>query len=330
MFNININENASLTAYLKKLGWLRNDEEILEVSKPGEGNMNLVLRIRTATRSFILKQSRDYVEKYPQVPAPANRALVEGAFYEKIQSDEVISQLMPQLMGMDSSSHVLLLEDLGPTRDYSFLYQGNARLSPEEIGLLTSYLSRLHGAFYQTVPGNELLNLAMCQLNHEHLFQYPFVADNGLNLDGVLAGLQQAAAPYQADQALKEKIAQLGEWYLSPGHALLHGDFYPGSWVNSPQGLKIIDPEFCFFGPPEFDLGVMMAHLKITGHEPSLIDYVRQHYQAPEPIDQALLQGFTGVEIMRRLIGLAQLPLQLDLSARKHLLAEAYQLIMHQ
>jgi 5-methylthioribose kinase len=32
--------------------------------------MNCVLRIETAARSFIIKQSRGYVERYPQIAAP--------------------------------------------------------------------------------------------------------------------------------------------------------------------------------------------------------------------------------------------------------------------
>jgi 5-methylthioribose kinase len=41
--------------------------------------------VETATRSFIVKQSRGYVEKYPQVLAPASRVLTEGAFIKKLR-----------------------------------------------------------------------------------------------------------------------------------------------------------------------------------------------------------------------------------------------------
>jgi 5-methylthioribose kinase len=41
--------------------------------------MNCVLRVETATRSFIVKQSRGYVEKYLKF-WPLLRVLTEGAF----------------------------------------------------------------------------------------------------------------------------------------------------------------------------------------------------------------------------------------------------------
>ena len=44
------------------------------------------LRVQTAERSFILKQSRPWVEKYPAIPAPEERVLVEAAFYEPLSA----------------------------------------------------------------------------------------------------------------------------------------------------------------------------------------------------------------------------------------------------
>jgi 5-methylthioribose kinase len=96
MFILNANEPKELAAYLQQLKWLDEQETIVSLSKPGEGNMNCVLRVETATRSFIVKQSRGYVEKYPQVLAPASRVLTEGAFIKKLLADTV-QQIMPKL-----------------------------------------------------------------------------------------------------------------------------------------------------------------------------------------------------------------------------------------
>jgi 5-methylthioribose kinase len=37
-----------LAAYLQQLKWLDEQETIVSLSKPGEGNMNCVLRVETA------------------------------------------------------------------------------------------------------------------------------------------------------------------------------------------------------------------------------------------------------------------------------------------
>jgi 5-methylthioribose kinase len=47
----------------------------------------------------------------------------------------------------------------------------------------------------------------------------------------------------------------------------------------------------------------------------------------PQPIDIALYSKMTGIEIFRRIIGLAQLPLNRTLDEKKDMLAFAHKLI---
>ena len=328
MFVLDAKEIHSLTSYLQSQGWLSAGEEIKEASKPGAGNMNYVLRVISSNRSFIVKQSKGYVEKYPEIAAPETRVLVEGAFYKKTKTDCEIKKYMPSLIGIDSINNIIALEDLGQTNDYTHLYGMDTKLLASEIQSLTNYLTHLHQTFYKDETDDEFLNIELRTLNHLHIFIYPFMEDNGFNLDTIQAGLQVAAIPYKTDSELKSRILEVGKIYLSKGHYLLHGDFYPGSWVRSKNGLKVIDPEFCFYGPLEFDLGVMMAHLIMTKHDDALLNSVYTHYHSKEAINKTLLQQFIGIEIMRRLIGLAQLPVALDITAKKELLHYARQLII--
>ena len=330
MFHLNAAEPQQLTEYLQEKGWLGPDETIQTAAKPGEGNMNYVLRIDTGARTFIVKQSRPYVEKYPQVPAPAERVLVEGAFYRKTASNAAIRETMPALLGLDPDNYILVLEDLGEARDFTFLYQQGAVLHPEQLTALTTYMQALHESFVQPEPTDEVLaNRAMRTLNHEHIFYFPYLEDNGFNLDQVLPGLQELSMPYRRDNDLKKRIQELGTTYLSDGKYLLHGDYYPGSWLNTSGGVKVIDPEFCFYGHREFDAGVLLAHLYLSEQDSGLPAVFQTAYAAYSDLNQRLLSGFTGVEIMRRLIGLAQLPLTSDLATRRELLALAHQLIMN-
>ena len=70
---------GELEIYLKSKSLLEANEVLTKIEKPGEGNMNFTMRAYTSFgRTFIVKQSRDYVEKYPSIPAPANRAVIEG------------------------------------------------------------------------------------------------------------------------------------------------------------------------------------------------------------------------------------------------------------
>lgn len=295
--------------------------------------MNYTLRVVTPYRTLIVKQSRGYVEKFPTIAAPANRAVIEGRFYQKTQTIPALSGQMPQLLGIDDENNILMLEDLGAASDFTFLYQPCRQLSEADALALTGYLSALHRQFMTQTPDPAFANRAMRTLNNEHITHYPFLADNGFDLDTIQPGLQELSMPYKRNADLKTIIRALGELYVAEGETdkpvtLLHGDYYPGSWLQTASGTKIIDPEFCFYGPAEFDLGVMIAHLMMAEQPPTVLNTVLTNYQPITGFDERLRQQFTGVEIMRRLIGLAQLPLSLSLSRKRDLLDEAYLLLV--
>ena len=328
MFILNANETNELAHYLLQKKWLQTDETILSLTKPGEGNMNYVLRVTTNLRTFIIKQSRAYVEKYPQIAAPEKRVVTEAAFYTKIATTEIVQRGMPEFLGLDIENNVLLLEDLGKSSDYTLLYSIESELSVAEISVLVSYLNALHNDFKKVQLDDELSNLELRNLNYEHIFNYPFLEENGFDLNTVQEGLQELAMPYKNDTVLKKQVELLGTLYLSKGNYLQHGDYYPGSWLKTENGIKIIDPEFCYYGLREFDLGVLMAHLYLTKQKQPIIDTVILDYYAYSELNSAVLNGFIGVEIMRRLIGLAQLPLKMDLKTKEELMQFAYNLIV--
>ena len=321
------NKVEAVANYLHSQGWLAKNEVLLSLEKPGEGNMNFVLRAITNQRSFILKQARPWVEKFPQIAAPVERVAVEAQFFKSLEKVEAIKLFAPSCLGFDTDNFILATEDLGKGADYSFLYQQDNLLTEMDIDGLTQYLSALHQV---TVPANFPDNLAMRQLNHEHIYNFPYLEENGFNLDDVQTGLQAAAIPYKTNVVLKAKIKACGDIYLAQGKHLLHGDFYPGSWLKVADGLKVIDPEFGFVGPAEFDLGVLFAHLLMAGQPSRVLQSISKKYQQPKDFNEGLLSQFVGIEILRRLIGIAQLPLNLNLETKKKLMQQAAKWIMNE
>lgn len=327
-FLLNADHLSALQNFLLERKWIAPAEELISASKPGEGNMNYVLRIRTNFRTFIVKQSRDYVEKYPQIPAPKDRAVIEGQFYELIQEDELLRAFTPELSYIDEPNSLIVLEDLGESMDFSFLYQREKRILDEDLREIVRFLSILHNRFNTDFVDPSIDNRAMRELNAEHIFHFPFIEDNGLDLDGITPGLQDEAAKFKTDAPFKKKVKELSRHYLNDGATLLHGDYYPGSWLKTLEAVKIIDPEFCFFGPAEFDLSVALAHMKMALEPSETTQLMLDQYEVPKGFDWTLLKQLEGVEVMRRIIGLAQLPLSLTLQEKTRLLEEAYALIM--
>lgn len=300
---------------------LNIDETLISLQKAGEGNMNLVFRARTNQRSFIIKQAKPYVVKYPSIPAPIDRIETEYMFYQAIEKSPFLRERSPKIINFIAGKQLLLMEDLGEIEDYSKIYKEPIIEEPTIIELL-AYLSNLHQISGVEFPEN----LAMRKLNHEHIFQVPFEERNGIDLDKIQPGLQKLARKVQQNQNLKDTVLTLGKRYMQNSTTLIHGDFYPGSWMMGKSSLKIIDPEFAFAGDPEFDLGIMAAHLRLADTDIDGYTMMQRYYTNPLRMD--VIKQWEGVEIIRRLIGVAQLPLQKSLKAKKDLLTHATKQIM--
>ena len=129
MFLIENKLTVELIQFFQENKIINKNEKILEIEKPGEGNMNLVLRIKTNERSFIVKQSREFVQKYPQILAPIERVEVEAYFYKTIEKNKILSDKMPRILAFYPAHYLLVLEDLGNNTDFTFLYQKNHNIA---------------------------------------------------------------------------------------------------------------------------------------------------------------------------------------------------------
>ncbi|MEM6707206.1 MAG: phosphotransferase [Pseudomonadota bacterium] len=307
-----------LVQRLQALGWIHPEERLLATESAGEGNMNRTLRVRlgrgSTERSLVLKQALPYVAKYPDIAAPIERGAVEAAFYTTTSEHEPLKACMPRLLGFDPAAHLLALEDLGQGTDFSVLYVTGGRTSPllAHLPSLVNWLAQLHR---MPVSPDFPSNAAMRTLNHAHLFVVPFAAEAAVALSAPLAELRGKLI---ADAALMHRLEQLGDRYLGrtqdeDPQALLHGDFYPGSWLlDRENDARVIDPEFAFVGPREFDLGVLSAHLTLAGVSNPPFRALLDAYEVIQgPIRGDLLDDFAAVEILRRVFGVAQLPLTL-------------------
>lgn len=324
---------AGIERVLSRLGWLAPGERISSADPAGEGNMNLTLRIVSDRRRFVLKQARPWVEKYPEIAAPWDRSEIEQRFYARISSLPEVASRMPRVIACSSENRLIALEDLPDARDLTSLYAGDClddNLDDNDIDALADYLAALHGGT-RGDPDPAFANRAMRALDHEHIFRVPLDPGNGLDLDRHEPGLRDAALALIDDREFNHRAESLGQIYLADGRQLVHGDYFPGSWLRTRDGLRIIDPEFAHFGAAEFDLGCAVAHLSLANRPAAeaqrLIERHRAHDSTPK-IDPALVAGFAAIEVVRRLIGVAQLPIPPSRGVRRALLARARQAML--
>src|SRR3954469_24020154 len=136
-------DRAPLERYLTTAGLLQLGELPIEIARAGDGNMNVVLRVSTRRpRSFVVKQGRPWVAKYPHIPAPFERTLVEAAFYKAVRDEPAVASRMPAVLRVDAADHVLVLEDVGSDGDFTTMY-ADGTMPSGLLGALVDWLGAL-------------------------------------------------------------------------------------------------------------------------------------------------------------------------------------------
>lgn len=326
---INKNNQDELRGLLSRNGWLEADEQIVQLEYPGHGNMNYTLRVETDSRSFIIKQSHDHVQRFPQMAAPRDRVLREAEFYTTVADHKMLAKYMPALLGIDRDNNLICLEDIAPAKDFTHLYRNESKLGQEALHEIIGFISALHKNCTLDSANGNIDNMPMRRLLAEHMFEVPLQKDNGIDLNGITPGLQKVARQFQDDENLRHVSSNLKNVYLTDGNSLLHGEYFPGNWLqgNGNGNFYIIDPEFCYYGRPEFEVGILLAHLRMANLQDGIVDEALAIYQPEAGFDETLMSQFMGMEIIRRLLGVSQLPLEVDLAQKEELLQEAASLV---
>ena len=319
--------DAPFAARMLEPVWGRVDPKRLTITCPGEGNMNTVVRVGHGDASFILKQAHRYVRKFPSIAAPIERLTSEVGFYQAVSADVVVS-MMPRLIHHHPEHDVVVMEDLGHLPDRSDVYR-NVKTFP--LRAAGDFLHRLHAIF----PDPSFADLRcgeLARLNAAHMFNIPIESPPAFDASTVGSELDDAACRVRGDDRVRERLRELRRWYLDPdpgdGCRLCHGDFYPGSWLGDDDRFRVIDPEFAFVGPAEFDVAVAAGHHRLCLGSASLADSVERMTEAyGHPVDRTATLSMAAAEVLRRLIGVAQLPLTIDSAERAERLFEAAEVL---
>ena len=293
------------------------NKSVAKISIAGDGNMNFTLRlIFDDNTSIIAKQSPPYCARFPDIPAPEDRIFSEMKYYQLLDDNQFLSKHSPELLGIDQQTRIAYISDLGHATDFEYLYKQDEKLDKPVCEKLIQYLVELHKL--QIPPSIEFENLEMRNLNHAYIFHLPFLDEKGpIDLDQVTEGLTDEVNKLVLDQELRSAAKDLGNLYYKKTRTLVHGDYYPMSWINTEKGLFIIDPEFGFLGLPEIDLGVFLAHMLLSNNFDVAYTALRKIYG---PCDYQRVAKFCAVEVIRRITYVSQLPIINSLPFKKELL----------
>jgi len=250
--------------------------ETWRVAEVGDGNLNLVFIVEGDAGSVIVKQALPYVRLVGDSwPLPLKRAFFE--YNALIRQDAVDPGVVPAVLHFDEDQALIVMERLHP----HIILRGQTMAGRRVAGL-----GRVMGRFCARTafrcsdlamnPATKKADVALfagnvelCDITENLVFTDPYF-DAPMNrhttpqLDGVVDELR-------ADKALKVEAQHLKRAFTARGETLCHGDLHAGSIMVTDDTVRVIDPEFAFYGPMGFDIGMLvgnylMAHQAMPAH----------------------------------------------------------------
>ncbi|WP_458120689.1 S-methyl-5-thioribose kinase [Paenibacillus sp. Z6-24] len=308
----------------------------------GDGNLNLVFHVTepAAGKGIIIKQALPYVRIIGEGwPLTLERARMESEALRVFA--RYAPEYVPEVYYTDNDYAITIMEDLSHlTIVRTGLAEGAVYpLLSTHIG---QYMARtLYGTSDYGLGADARRELALqfhnpelCKITENFVFTYP-LQDHESN--AVEDSLRHLAEQLWQDEQLLREGARLKRHFMTAAEALLHGDLHTGSIFASEQETRVIDPEFAFYGPMGYDVGLFIANTLLSalarsedGRE-TLLHHVTAVWEVfaaeftalwqadnQEPLagaagyleDQLLhifrdAVGYAGSEMMRRVIGLA-------------------------
>lgn len=238
--------------YLATRNFLDHGECIVGLTPASPSGRNAIWRVATSRRSFVVKQFRPWPANGSAAPGEEERFRAECQFYRTARVADNLGGALPSVLHQDCRTGCMILEDVGGGEP------ADRSITPADATALAWFLIALHH-HSQSVPADaRYQNREVVGWQMTHLFHQSRTprSNSGRWLARFAASSEHARHALEDARGALEKI----------GTSLVHGDFTASNWVRAADGrLRVVDAEFSFFGPPEFDAGALLASLLHTG-----------------------------------------------------------------
>jgi len=255
-----------------------SDEET-ECIEIGDGNINYVFKIwsKKDGHSVVVKQA-DKLLRSSGRPLDTYRNKIEAKILQ--MEGELAPGLVPEVFYYDEIMCALSMEDISAyknlrkelmaNRVYDHLAENFSTFVAETL-LPTTDLVLAADEKKQRVKF--FTNPELCEITERLVLTEPFYDFKHENVfQTENAGFVEETL--YNDDALKAEVGKLRERFMNNAQALIHGDLHSGSIFANENGIKVIDPEFAFYGPMGYDIGNLVGNL--------FFSWVNKIYTMPE------------------------------------------------
>lgn len=261
-FCMSVNDVEEYVKYLK----LFSETDKLSVQEIGDGNINYIFRVidEKTGKSIVLKQADKYLRSSGRV-LDLERSRIEAEIL-KIQG-EYSPKFVPNVYHYDEIMCVIAMEDISEYKNLrKELLEG--RIFPNFSNEITDFLVDTLLPTTDLVMDRGLkkdrvksfINKELCDISECLVFTEPYVNDKNRNI--ITVGNEAFVnEKLYLDYNLHTEVGKLKNNFMNNAQALIHGDLHSGSIFINEKGIKVIDPEFSFYGPIGYDVGNVIGNL---------------------------------------------------------------------
>lgn len=241
-------------------------EASLQAKEIGDGNINYVFRVKDekSGKSLIVKQADKLLRSSGRM-LNVDRNRLEALFYT--YSRALSEDYFPKLYAAFEDRAAFIMEDISAYENMrKALSKGKIfpTFGVEMVDYFTSVLlpttEFFLGRHEKRRRAAEFLNIELCDISEDLVLTEPYFDYKGRNI--ITEGLEDfVREKLYEDEELKTEVGKLRYVFINKAEALIHGDLHSGSIFIREDGFKVIDPEFCFYGPMGYDIGNVIAHL---------------------------------------------------------------------
>lgn len=238
----------------------------LEVEEIGDGNINYVflVRDRLNQKSVVVKQA-DTLLRSSGRPLDINRNKIEAEILQ-IQH-QLVPEFVPKLFYYDEKMAALTMEDISAYKNLRYELEQESifpnladEISTFLVETLLSTTDLVWNRQDKKRQVSHFINVDMCDISEDLVFTEPY--NNYKQQNNILLENQDfVEQEIYNNQTLIAEVAKLRNNYLNNAQSLLHGDLHSGSIFINQKGMKVIDPEFAFYGPMGYDMGNVLGNL---------------------------------------------------------------------
>ena len=254
-----------VNSYVKEKN-LFSENADLTVKEIGDGNINYIFKVENKIdgKSIVLKQA-DKLLRSSGRPLDLTRSKIEANIL-RIEND-LAPHFVPEIYFYDEIMCVLAMEDISEYKNLrTDLIAG--KIFPNFADNISEFLSRtlllttdlFMNKFEKKKNVKEFINPELCDISECLVFTEPY--DNNRNRNIITAGNEEFVEnTLYKNEDLHFAILKLREKFMNYSQSLIHGDLHSGSIFINEKGIKIIDPEFSFYGPMAYDIGNVIGNL---------------------------------------------------------------------